>query len=161
MEKVKYSPSGRLAVFACLILAITLGIVFSVTQLASLKTSLRASSETSLPNDDPILLDSKVIGRQIDQPNSFVPQLSDLELTQALDLSKVTRKQLKLKKLDAGKVESWDTKIEPPREIPLIGKAQLHRTIFTCSIQFVDRDGIERQRTILVEKNQFEPLKSK
>ena len=94
----------------------------------------------------------------IERSETFVPHLSDHELTHAIENSSVSTDILNLGKIEMVKVESWNTRIDPPRIYPLVGNARLHRTTFTCLVEFVDDAGNKRMRTLLVEKNQFEIL---
>ena len=138
--RIRYSLSSFL------IVASALGIVFSL------------ALPIFFPGPDPIHLDSTLIGKTIERSEPFVPHLSDHELTHAIKVSSVSTDVLSLGKIEMVKVESWNTKIDPPRIVPLLGNARLHRTTFTCLVEFVDDGGDKRKRTILVEKNQFEIL---
>jgi hypothetical protein len=140
MMKIQYSLSTFLIVTSAL------GIISSV------------ALPIFFPGPEPIHLDSKLIGRIIEHSETFVPYLADDELRHAIEGSRVSTDILNLGKIKTVKVESWNTSIEPPRIFPLLGNARLHRTTFTCLVEFVDDGGNRRKRTLLVEKTQFEIL---
>lgn len=47
------------------------------------------------------------------------------------------------------------TSIEPPRFVPLLGNASLHRVMFRCSVKLMHRDGSVSDEVVLIEKNAF------
>ncbi len=52
-------------------------------------------------------------------------------------------------------IEEYEKSTQLPREIPLIGLAELHRTIFKCDVEGLDPDGTPVKRTVYVEQNHF------
>lgn len=52
-------------------------------------------------------------------------------------------------------IEEYEKSTQPPREIPLLGFAELHSTIFKCEVEGLEPDGTPVKRTIYVEQNHF------
>jgi hypothetical protein len=57
------------------------------------------------------------------------------------------------------KVLAATTSMAPPRFVPLIGNARLHRVMFQCSVKLMHSDGSIVSEEVLVEKTAFKLIK--
>ena len=55
-------------------------------------------------------------------------------------------------------IVEYEKLVEPPRNVPLIGMAELHKTIYRCKVEAVSDQGKSVRRTLYVAKSHFHML---
>ena len=109
---------------------------------------------------DPIQLNAIFLGALSDDPAEPVEEPTLEEVSHA-----IYRERRKLGSDFSGtitelKILGVNTSINPPRFVPLIGNASLHRAMFRCSVKLIHSDGSISNPVVLVEKNAFRLIKS-
>lgn len=107
----------------------------------------------------PIQLRSTMMGKLSDDPGEPIEEPTLDEIMHAMDgerqsfgsevSGRITGRIMERTILGA------TTSIEPPRFVPLIGNASLHRVMFRCSVKWRNRDGSVSSDVVLIEKNAF------
>lgn len=105
--------------------------------------------------NDVVKVDQVVIG-PVTTGNQSTAPLTVEEFRMALARQKNDAERLL--NVNNATIEEYESTVDSPREVPLIGRAQLRRTVYKCVVCGQFKDGMVINRTFLVEKHQFHML---
>ena len=117
-------------------------VILGITTWIALENFLRQPIE---------VVNHVVIGQLTTGTDSSISPLTIEELRWAV----ANRSNRLFSLISTASIEEYEKSTQLPREIPLIGLAELHRTIFKCDVEGLDPDGTPVKRTIYVEQNHF------
>jgi hypothetical protein len=103
----------------------------------------------------PIRLNAVLLGELSAAPAAPVEEPTLDEVRHAVDRERSTLGADFSGEVTALKVLAATSSIEPPRMVPLIGNACLHRGMFQCLVKLSQPDGSTVSKVVFVEKNAF------
>lgn len=106
--------------------------------------------------NSPVQLDVPVLGRMTAGTAPVNNRLTFDELAHAVDCRQSDDAVLKeVFKIESAKISLIKTIVEPAKNWPLIGLAELHRAFYLCETVCQMKDGSKQRIKIRAEKNHF------
>ena len=107
---------------------------------------------------NPVRLEQVVFGPLTAGANKQIDGLTVDELRFAVARQEIRDHSDKTLIVENATIERHGTSVDAPRDVPIIGRAELRRTVYKCLVDGEYNDGARTKRIFFVEKQQYHML---